>query len=147
MTVRLLLIDRLPPLLHGRLENWGEVMRGGGGRKPAKLATYDVIQSMHEHAGQTRNLSTHLARSLDLADAPLIEAYLCASTYRIVPNQRAIARAHYVERGSWQMTCRVLGIQQHLYDDRLVEAVLAFEHFMSWAKVSEVATRRQDTAR
>lgn len=136
MTARLLLIDRLPPLLHGRLENWGEVMRGGGGgRKPAKSATYDVCHLMHEHAGQTRNLSTHLARSLDLADAALIEAYWCASTYRIVPNQRAIARAHYVERGSWQMTCRVLGIPQHQYDDKLVEAVLAFEHFMCWAKV------------
>ena len=147
MTVRLLLIDRLPPLLHPRLENWGEVMRGGGGRKPAKSATYDVIQSMHEHAGQTRNLSTHLVRVVDVADAALIDAYWRAAFYRIKPQRHGLLRSHYVLRGSWQAACRTLVIPQHQYDDVLVAAVLDLEHFMSWAKVPEVATARLSPSR
>lgn len=144
MSIPNLLLYRLPPEFHERLENWGDVMRGrvGYGVSP----TYEVCLMLARNAGKLprgEEPEKKPEKELNEDDADLIEAAWRNSVYRMLHQHREILRAHYVQRAYWKATCRAQGIRLREYDDVLVRAVGNFEDFVA-RQIVVVHNQHQD---
>lgn len=119
-------LSELDPVFMQRLENWGAYYRDS--RRAAQSMTAKICkraaQASGDRMGSARAVSPR--PQIDAQDAQQLEWCWAMCGHRVSAKDRALVKAHFVDRADPRMVCRLLQVRWLSWEGDLCAAVMRF---------------------